>query len=47
VPAAFIQGVSKFIGVAKIFSEKVHFSSKKVDDLFVVVALKTKAKTTK
>jgi len=33
------------IGVARIFLG-MHFSSQKVDDLFLVVALKTHAKTT-
>ena len=42
----FYPGVGKFIGVARIFSEGRFFSSKKLTT-FLVVTLKTQAKTTK
>ena len=47
VPAEFFPGVGKFIGVARIFYGGVHFVPQKVDNLFIVVALKSQAKTTK
>ena len=45
-PAGFFPGVGKFIGVARIFSGGALFSSRSWRP-FLVVALKTQAKTTK
>ena len=45
-PARFFPGMSKFIGVARIFSGAVHFFPSKRWRPFLVVALKTQAKTT-
>ena len=42
----FFSSVGKFIGVARIFSGGALFPQK-ADDLFLAVALKTQAKTTK
>ena len=46
-PAGFFPGVGKFIGVARIFSGGVHFFPSKSWRPFLVVILKSQAKTTK